>query len=49
MKDVFVCQLKCQGKRVEVVVFADGTDPKGSKKSGKGKGKATGAKKSKKK
>ncbi|CAF1589836.1 unnamed protein product [Adineta ricciae] len=28
-------QFKCQGKRVEVVVFAPGTEPKGSKKSGK--------------
>jgi hypothetical protein len=39
--------MKCQGKRVEVIVFAPGTEPKAPKKSGKGK--ASGSKKSKKK
>lgn len=48
-------QTKCQGKRVEVVVFAPGTEPKAPKKSSKGggkgssKGKSSGGKKSKKK
>ncbi|CAF0804027.1 unnamed protein product [Rotaria sp. Silwood1] len=47
-------QMKCQGKRVEVVVFAPGTEPKAPKKSSKGgkgasKGKASGGKKAKKK
>lgn len=47
-------QMKCQGKRVEVVVFAPGTEPKAPKKSAKGgkgssKGKASAGKKSKKK
>ncbi len=46
--------MKCQGKRVEVVTFAPGTEPKAPKKSSKGgkdsnKGKASGGKKSKKK
>jgi hypothetical protein len=46
--------MKCQGKRVEVVVFAPGTEPKAPKKSAKGgkgasKGKASGSKTSKKK
>lgn len=45
--------MKCQGKRVEVVVFAPGTEPKAPKKSSKGgkgssKGKVSGGKKSKK-
>ena len=44
---LFALQLKCQGKRVEVVVFAPGTEPKGPKKSAKGKGSA--GKKAKKK
>ena len=44
--------MKCQGKRVEVVVFAPGTEPKAPKKSakgGKGSSKASGGKKSPKK
>ncbi|CAF0983199.1 unnamed protein product [Adineta steineri] len=40
-------QTKCQGKRVEIITFAPGSEPKGSKKTGKGK--AAGSKKSKKK